>query len=77
MKRVYFAKIGDQPVVEVTASGAVTIETVAGFLREAADSLSGDTKICGECGQTTYKHQGFECQDCGGVNVPLLRLTRA
>lgn len=74
MNRVYFVKLGDQPAMEVTASEAVSVETVAGWLKEAADHLSGDTKTCGDCGQVTFKHQGFTCQDCGQENVPQLRV---
>ena len=76
MKRVYSVKIDGQLAMEVLAGGTVAPETLAGWLREAADSLSGGTKTCGSCNQTTYKHEGFACQDCGGVSVPLLSLVK-
>jgi hypothetical protein len=76
VKRVFFVKIGEEPAMEVIASSTVEIETVAAWLREAADHFSGDTKTCGDCDQATYKHEGFVCQDCGEVGAPRLRLVK-
>jgi hypothetical protein len=47
MKRIFLVQNGQQPVMEITATGAVDIETVIEWMKEAASILIGGTKSSG------------------------------
>ena len=70
MKQLFYVKIDGQLAMEVNVDGKHALGEVTGWLREAVDSLAGDTKECCECGQTTYKHQGYVCGDGCGIDAP-------
>jgi hypothetical protein len=65
MRRIYQVKINEIAVLEIMAGDPATLKDVVEWLREAVDSLSGDIKNCVNCGGPCYKHQDYECQDCG------------
>jgi hypothetical protein len=65
MRQVYCVKIGEAPAMEITAADTATMKDVVSWLREAVDSLSGDTKNCVKCGGTCFKHGDYTCQTCG------------
>jgi ribosomal protein L37E len=74
MKQIFYVGLGGQKVLEILQAEALPRETVVAWLREAVDSLNGDTINCLECSQLTYKHLNYVCQDCGEGNAPRLRL---
>jgi hypothetical protein len=65
MRRIYQVKSNGISVMEIMAGDTATLKDVVEWLREAADKFSGEVKICvNGCG-VCFKHQDYECQDCG------------
>lgn len=70
----YFVEIGEQRCLEINAEVGMNRETLIQWLKEAVDSLSGNTRECGNCGGTSYRFEDFACQSCGEITA--LRLVK-
>lgn len=65
MRQIFSVKIDGQPVMGILTAGTVSKKDAVSWLRDAVDSLSGDTKSCVHCGGTCFKHDDYVCQTCG------------